>query len=185
MLPRASQACALILLSLGPFGLAHENAEAQPIRLVRDINPGLSSNMQKFTVVGDRLFFIANDGVHGLEIWSSDGTSQGTQLVRDIQAGPTGLVPSNLLIWNGLLHFSQGELWSSDGTNVGTTVLADINPGDPDSLPASLTLLDNIFLFVADDGIHGRELWKSDGTSAGTMMVADLEPGSTGSGQAA
>jgi ELWxxDGT repeat protein len=30
------------------------------------------------------LFFTANDGVNGYELWKSDGTSSGTVLVKDV-----------------------------------------------------------------------------------------------------
>ena len=33
-------------------------------------------------------------------------------------------------------------------------------------------------LFIADDGVYGRELWATDGTSRGTWLLADLCPGS-------
>jgi len=42
-----------------------------------------------------------------------------------------------------------------------------------------LTVYGGQLVFVATDGVHGRELWTSDGTDAGTQMVVDLYPGPT------
>ena len=55
-------------------------------------------------------------------------------------------------------------------------LVKDINPvPDPAySEPAGFVTLGGAALFVADDGVSGRELWRSDGTAAGTWQVADL-----------
>jgi ELWxxDGT repeat protein len=50
-----------------------------------------------------------------------------------------------------------------------------LNPGTPEALP-------QLFVFRADDGVHGFEPWITDGTTAGTHLLADLDPGSRGSG---
>jgi ELWxxDGT repeat protein len=42
------------------------------------------------SVVGSRLYFWADDGVHGMEPWVSDGTSRGTRLIADINVGSAG-----------------------------------------------------------------------------------------------
>ena len=39
------------------------------------------------TAVGDTLYFWADDGVNGDELWKSDGTEAGTVLVKDINPG--------------------------------------------------------------------------------------------------
>jgi hypothetical protein len=52
-------------------------------RLVKDIRPGVDgADLSRFHVVGDVLFFVANDGVHGHELWRSDGTTDGTFMVE-------------------------------------------------------------------------------------------------------
>ena len=43
--------------------------------------------MGSLTSVGGRVFFRADDGVHGSELWVSDGTPAGTELVADVNMG--------------------------------------------------------------------------------------------------
>ena len=56
--------------------------------------PGhIGSNPRYLTNVGGTLFFAANDGTHGVELWRSDGTAGGTQMVKDINPGSNGSYP--------------------------------------------------------------------------------------------
>ncbi|NCS52900.1 hypothetical protein GQR42_06985 [Microcystis aeruginosa FD4] len=65
--------------------------------LVKDIFLGFSSSPGGLTVVGNTLFFWANDGVNGVELWKSDGTAAGTVLVKDIEPGSSGSNPSYMV----------------------------------------------------------------------------------------
>src|SRR5262249_20855723 len=108
------------------------------------------------------LFFVADDGVHGLELWKSDGTEKGTVMVKDINPGPASSVE-----------------WRRPGDTAPPR--KPRNPGStvqrPGRAPGRLAAVNGTLFFTADDGVHGYELWKSDGTAAGTVLVKDIAPG--------
>ena len=102
--------------------------------LVKDINSGKNSGTQEFTAVvaGDYLFFTADDGTNGTELWRSDGTEAGTVMVKDINTGATwdsSSDPYHLTVMGGNIYFAADngtntqELWRSDGTESGTVML--------------------------------------------------------------
>ena len=158
------------------------------------------------TNVNGILYFTANDGTYGNELWQSDGTEHGTRLVKDIYHGTTGSNPSKLTNVNGTLFFAANdgfngcELWKSDGTATGTALVKNINqrpliylpppsgtPAPPDTDTATtwgafdnniseFVNMSGSLYFVAHDGHHGYELWKSDGTPANTQLVKDIDP---------
>jgi ELWxxDGT repeat protein len=146
--------------------------------LVKDIVPGTSSsNPSELAAFNGKLFFNANDGINGEQLWKSDGTEAGTVLVK---AFPNQGGPSKLTDANGVLFYvnSKGdkELRKSDGTEAGTVLVKDIRASGSSS-PELLVNVKGTLFFTADDGVHGRELWKSDGTEAGTVMVKDILTG--------
>lgn len=154
--------------------------------LVKDIGPGnnTASDLipQFLTNVAGTLFFVMNDGVHGLELWKSDGTEAGTVLVKDINPGLANgfsfLLTDSLVAVGNTLFFTANdgvngvELWKSDGTEAGTILVQDIRPGALNSSPDLLTVVNGTLFFVANDGVNGSALWKT--TAAGTVMVKDL-----------
>jgi ELWxxDGT repeat protein len=161
--------------------------------LVKDVNPGLhpffggyASGPQELTNVNGTLYFTADDGNHGRELWKSNAA--GTVLVKDIYPlGAASSNPEQLTNVNGTLYFSADngidgrELWKSNGTAAGTVMVKNISYGS--ATPQHLTNLNGTLFFTADNGPngHGRELWKSNGTAAGTVRVKDIRPGIAGS----
>ena len=173
--------------------------------LVKDINPAApdpttddcksakscagSSWADDMTLVGKQVFFTANDGQNGVELWKSDGTERGTKFVKDINPSSESEISdiANLVALRNRLYFTANdgkhglELWRSDGTRSGTNLVKDINTGQADSDPDQLTAYRGVLLFRADDGVHGSEMWRSNGTKANTALLIDLEPGADGS----
>ncbi len=144
---------------------------------------GLGSEPVELTAIGDVLYFVADDGLSGIEVWRTDGTMAGTERVADIVGGAGGSAPRSLTAVGDRLFFTADdgqtgrELWVSDGTPLGTSMVSDIQPGPVGSSARLLTAIGsrNVW-FAADDGTHGSELWRSDGTSTGTVLVHDLYP---------
>jgi ELWxxDGT repeat protein len=183
--------------------------------LVKDINPdsngsypGSASGAPGMVALGDgHALFSADDGSRGRELWTSDGTADGTYLLADLWPGsntpnpgsgdyPNSSNPTNFAaLGQGRILFAASdpehgnELWISDGTADGTHLVADIWAGGSvpysgasftanSSGPSNILPLGNgSALFSADDGVHGRELWITDGTAAGTSLLADIWPG--------
>jgi ELWxxDGT repeat protein len=140
----------------------------------------LNYDYTTFAAVGETLFFPANDGVNGLELWKSDGTEAGTVMVKDIVPGSGGSTPEYLTNVNGTLMFTLGldRLWKSDGTEAGTVLVKDIRPGNGSPLIFDIVPVGGLGYFVADDGTHGREVWRTDGTETGTFLLRDITSGS-------
>lgn len=165
--------------------------------LVKDIWPGPNGSNTSFIHLypfnfieyNNRFYFLANDGVHGMELWHSDGSSAGTTLLKDILPGEASAfnddfssAPPLFCVFNNELYFVPEtsvygkELWKTDGTASGTVMLKDINPGPGGSDITELQVSNGYLFFNANDGAHGKELWRTDGTSEGTVMVLDLQP---------
>jgi ELWxxDGT repeat protein len=137
---------------------------------------------------GNVLFFTADDGVHGMEPWRSDGTEAGTFLLRDIAPGPaSSMLPmferTVTAFAGGSVFFGADdgvhgyELWRSDLQTA--ELVRDIARGQASSHPASLSAVGDMVYLAADDGRHGRELWWA--SSGGAGLVADVNPGSDSS----
>jgi ELWxxDGT repeat protein len=56
----------------------------------------LSSEALSLTVVGNEFFFVADDGIHGAELWQSKGTVTTTVMIQDIAPGSTSAGPMGI-----------------------------------------------------------------------------------------
>lgn len=158
--------------------------------LVKDINPGPAGSANVFVTLmsiefNGELYFTAGTDAEGNELWKTDGTTNGTVLVKDIETNNTfgvgfGSNPHYFCVYNNKLYFSafesvQGrELYVTDGTTNGTMLFKDCAPGSSD--PENLIVYNNNLYFVAQKQSGGRDIWKSDGTVNGTNL---LIPGNT------
>lgn len=143
-------------------------------------------SIEEFVTVNDQSFFVANDGIHGLEIWKTDGTLENTILVKDIYRGSDSSDPKRLTPFNNAVYFTANEgingfeLWKSDGTEEGTILVKNIHKSHKQgSNPLHFTVYNNELYFTATDYfINGSyQLWKTDGTEEGTIKVHDAGGG--------
>lgn len=184
-----------ITLSILFTVLLFYSAYSQNFQLIKNINNAKSSNVfclfhdsagcthNQFVVAKDVAYFIADDGIHGKELWRSDGTDTGTFMLKDIYPGATTSNITELTVYKDILYFPADdgihgtELWKSDGTDTGTKMVRDINFGPAPSDPYKIISTSIGLYFAAVTATYGWEVWKSDGTENGTVLLKDVAPG--------
>ncbi len=154
-------------------------------RLIKDINPGEDSSIGYYgtsaLALGNTLLITVSDGAIGDELWASDGTPAGTQLLKDLWPGADSGAPQRFFVAGNRAYFTaqisetQQALWITDGTPAGTVMLKTFAGFN------SMRLMDGTLLFSAAELGSNVELWKSNGTPAGTVLVKDILSGQQGS----
>lgn len=127
-------------------------------------------------------FFAARDALHGAELWRTDGTTDGTWMVKDIYPGEEGSLEycHQMVEMNGILYFcasnpEHGEdVWRSDGTPDGTWLVKDLYPGEALDQPRELTPAGNTLYFLTFPSDSIPRLWATDGTTVGTHVVMEF-----------
>jgi len=135
--------------------------------------PKLVTNLEpsNLCAVGSTLYFAGNGIYSGRELWKSDGTFEGTMLVKDIAPLQGSSEPHFLVNLNGTLYFFDAwyvyGLWKSDGTEDGTVMVADLGSSFPALPPVKV----GARIYWSAISFAGGELWSSDGTTEGTGIV--------------
>jgi ELWxxDGT repeat protein len=207
--------------------------------MVKDVSPGSASGVPgvcatngdgdpSWVALGNVLIFVGFTPEHGYELWRSDGTEQGTWLLRDIWPGPRNgiecgeaapVVPGFAVLGDKVLFKANDgvtglEPWVTDGTPEGTRLLKDTVPGsirvegvefllgafgdrrrelrrpDDDGCEGIVngpvfTVRDGLAFFSVEerDTTTGRRVsrtWRTDGTPRGTYRADELRGSSDG-----
>ncbi len=157
-----------------------------------DSIPGKILGLQSMeTERGLRFVFDADDGVHGRELWVSDGTASGTLMVGDIETGDGIDYTSEITEWmNGVVFTTNGQqgqrMWWTNGS-VTTSIwqapwLTSSASSDLMNQSTSLSSLgqnmllgdDDRLWFAAKEANIGLEVMQLD--SQGTLTMYDLHP---------
>jgi ELWxxDGT repeat protein len=86
------------------FELRMINADdLDTIQTVKNLNTGASSMPQLFVELNGKIVFSAIDDGYGQEVWTTDGTTEGTLMLMDLMSGPDSSRP------NLQLPVDQGE----------------------------------------------------------------------------
>lgn len=163
----------------GELRLFVHDGEGAPVQIKAFCGTTFYSLPYRFQASGELLYFSFDDPVHGVELWRSDGTTDGTTMVKDIHPGTGGGSPHYLVnagSWTYFVaddHVHGFELWRTDGTAANTTMLADLQPGPLASWPQGLRLVGERLLFSAQSD-KGRELWAIDNASAAPAGPSSL-----------
>lgn len=151
-------------------------------RLAADIHPDTGTNYSSYptglVASANGLYFMADDGSHGWELFRYDGVS--AHLI-DINPGgaDSSSYPKYFTPYKGELYFqaftdAEGyELWRTDGTNA--TIVSDLMPGADSSYPQYMTVFNGNLYFRGTDPVNGSELQRYDGSQV--TLAADINPG--------
>jgi ELWxxDGT repeat protein len=112
-----------------------------------------------------------------LQLWASDGTAAGTQLLLGMPVDWTS--PGACALPQRVVAAQRGTagravLWGSDGTQAGTTLIATSLQG---VTAVRMNQYGNYCYALMQRG-QGWELWRSNGTANGTNMLAQSSSGS-------
>jgi ELWxxDGT repeat protein len=191
MKPRSPLSVAAVtqLLALCLAPASHAQGAFEPYMVKDLVTKNAGSSASDRTVVGDVLFFTHDSADLGRELWRTDGTEEGTTLVKDIWPGPESGLDSlrTLTGVGGTLFFVANdgqhgeELWTSDGTPEGTAIARDFSPGALSSHIREIADLDGVAVFtrarqIGTTGYVQEELYRSDGTPLNTVIVKDINP---------
>ncbi len=135
-----------------------------------------------FTSVGNEmvpyngyLYFAADDGTHGNELWRTDGTAAGTSMVADLSTDPnTGKTnPMRLTVTNNRLFFNV----RTTGGDLGGIYVYN-GSGTPVPVPPPGSDLSGGILGTVNDRLLYRG-YTGTGTQGGSFYMAAVAPGTT------
>lgn len=144
-------------------------------------------------ILNGKMVFVAHSAAHGKELWSTDGTSEGTFLIKEINndynvAALNAFTYTNSLdaqgyfgILNDQMFFPASSyftgnqnLWATNGTTEGTHKISI--PGNEIIKARWFKEFNGRLYFTAQTVANGIELWSTDGTIAGTALLKDINP---------
>jgi len=108
-------------------------AEQRLVPLPEAIGLTWGSFPRDFVRIGSTVYFLADDGAHGQQLWRTDGTERGTGMASAV---PWDVLSVRSSSWRRLVVTlgdrvvfltDDGRLWSSDGTPASTKKLGELD----------------------------------------------------------
>lgn len=150
------------------------------VSILKDIMAGSTGSYCKsYTYIEDKLYFLAYDSIHGIEIWKTDGTESGTTIVYDIIEGRSSTPIEFLTAFKDEIYFFITErnnyhiqLYKTEGDTIEFVKDLGVNSYNVPYEVINMKACGNYLYFVAYGA--GEDLWISDGTENGTYKLNDL-----------
>jgi len=163
----------------GEYEIWKTDGTPEGTQQVKDISPGplgsISTGPNSIKEANGVAYFAADDGVHGMEPFRSDGTAEGTFAMREIANGFAPGFYAFMGALDDVLFYSRNN---PDGLGLYALRNGQLNrvAGFPLNTDIAFANLNDELYFlveaVSDD--TSWTLWKSDGTSEGTVQVATI-----------
>jgi ELWxxDGT repeat protein len=153
-------------------------------KLVKNIGAGAANGAgledNQLVVYNNNVYFTANNGTLGYELWKSDGTDAGTVIVKDLSVGSDNTFIASMVVFqNKLFFFADSEMYSTDGTAAGTVKIKSFATYPSFYSGATLVYNNKLYLSIGYTGYYSSEPWISDGTDAGTKQLKDIVAGAS------
>lgn len=159
-------------------------------KLISDVNTQLNKSSiepgvykRPVCVANGKLYFSADNGFAGAEIYSWAGGTSTPSLALDLETGTGGSYPDNFVVLNNVIYFKAStaadgfELWQWVPGGFSADRQSDINPGSDSSVTGNLTVFSNKIYFTAQTPLTGNELFEYDPLLDTATIIADLNPG--------
>ncbi|MEA3314733.1 MAG: hypothetical protein U9Q30_02595 [Campylobacterota bacterium] len=175
----------LIKLSLATT-LAISTTYGTDLKKTLLVDGTLNNSLSQFKIGDGKIYFMADDNdVLGNELWTTDGTKEGTYNIADFTEGASDSPFTLLTTLNNrlILRDSNYNLLMSDGN--GISYIKDTASNSTDTRKVTLDYykdnkkIGNQLFFSRDVDDKGDELWKTDGTT--TTLIKDIREGTSGS----
>jgi ELWxxDGT repeat protein len=139
------------------------------------------------TAFKGKLYYAINKYLKGNELWSTDGTTYATSMVKDIKPGSgSGLSRSVLFIYKDKLYFEatdstlSRDIYTTDGTDTGTKkITLLVNPNQTLWIKNVIPFKDRLIFWAYDSNNTGSGIFVTDLTPSGTTKL--IPPNATNS----
>ena len=142
------------------------------------IEQSSSSFPRELTPAKNNLYFVANDGINGFELWSISDKGENLSLISDLQKGSSSSSPEDLTVIGKRLYFSADN---GSGRKLFYYQPSFKKPKivkKSGSNPKDLKAIGNTLYYSAESEL-GRELWSAKKAKA--KLIKDINPGSESS----
>ena len=148
------------------------DSETNKVSLTADIQPGSESSVYHYgswlTIYNEQLYFFADEGKYGRELYLYDDRTKSASLVADInEGGLSGIAKTsvkNIGVFNNKLYFGAddgihgNELFSFDAASGEINLVADVVTDEHGSSPHSFAFYDDKLYFSANSDLFQYDI---------------------------